>query len=322
MKFIKKLIPKESKILLLTLVLVMSCKSDKKDSNDADFEYEEKIEDQPKYVEVVTNNMDFVMVDTLKSGWNTIKYINKSQEPHFILFDDYPDGKTIDTIKARVMPAFDKGMNYIMQNKMDSAMGAFGALPKWFPELKFVGGTGLISPGKTAITTLNLKPGNYIIECYVKMENGMFHASMGMAKEVFVKEENTEMVPPEANVKLTISSAKGITYNDSIPKGSNTFSVFFEDQIVHEHFLGHDVNLVKLNDMANMEDLESWMNWINPDGLKLPMPIGVTFLGGTNNGLPGSTHYFQADIEAGNYAFIAEVPNAKQKGMLKTFIVK
>jgi hypothetical protein len=153
------------------------------------------------------------------------------------------------------------------------------------------------------------------------MANGMFHASMGMAKEFWVTSEDSAKEPTQANVNITISSTEGITYDKPIKKGHQIFSVLFKDQMVHEHFLGHDVNLVKLDDTANLETLEAWMNWANPTGLMTPIPTGVTFLGGSNNGLPGSIQYFEADLEIGNYAFISEVPNASKKGMLKRFTI-
>ncbi len=81
------------------------------------------------------------------------------------------------------------------------------------------------------------------------------------------------------------------------------------------------MNLVKLDDNVDIEKLEYWMNWMNPEGLMNPIPAGVTFMGGVNNGLAGSTHYFDATLEPGNYAFIAEVPKAGAKGLLQTFLV-
>ncbi|WP_242132925.1 hypothetical protein [Aestuariivivens marinum] len=308
----------KTKILLtLTFVLIISCKTDKKEKTNHSVATE-KIDNS---IEVVTNVMDFVCVDTIKSGWNTFKYINKSNEPHFLMFDDYPDDKTIDTIKSQVMKPFDDGMMYIMKGDMDAAMNAFGALPEWFQDVKFVGGTGLISPGMTANVTIKLEPGFHIMECYVKMENGMFHASMGMAKELYILEEDSGNQPPEADINITISSTEGIVYNKEITKGNHIISVFFKDQIVHENFVGHDVNLVKLSDNANLDELEAWMNWMNPKGLISPAPEGVTFLGGVNNGLTGNIQYFEVNLEPGNYAFIAEVPNSKSKGMFKTFSI-
>ena len=304
--------------MILMAIVAYSCKSDKKEEVD----YSVKEEKEDNVIEVVTNVMDFVSVDTIKSGWNTFKYINKSDEPHFILFDDYPNGKTLDTIKAVVMPPFDKGMAEIMKGDMDAAIAAFGELPPWFSEVKFVGGTGLISPKSETNVTVNLEPGVHIMECYVKMTGGMFHASMGMAKELYVLEEDSGNSPPEADININISSTEGITYTGDISQGKHIFSVHYVDQSVYEHFIGHDVNLVKLGDNADLEKLEYWMSWMNPDGLMNPMPEGVTFMGGVNNGLPGSTHYFEVELDDGNYAFISEVPNASEKGLLKTFTVE
>jgi hypothetical protein len=36
----------------------------------------------------------------------------------------------------------------------------------------------------------------------------------------------------------------------------------------------------------------------------------------------GNTGYFYADLKLGKYAFIAEVPNSRDKGLLKEFEVK
>lgn len=308
---------KSNILALLFLFILFCCKSDKKEKTD----YSKTTEKKDTSIEVITNVMDFVSLDTIKSGWNTFKYINKSNEPHFILIDDYPEGKTLDSIKARVIPAFDKGMALIMEDNMDDAIAAFGELPEWFPEVNFVGGTGLISPGLTATTTVKLEPGPHIMECYVKMTNGMFHVSMGMIKELYVLEEDSGNQPPKADINITISSTDGISYDKPISKGKHIFSVYYKDQSVYEHFIGHDINLVKLEDNANLEALEAWMNWLNPTGLITPVPEGVTFIGGVNNGLAGSTHYFEVDLDEGEYAFISEVPNSKEKGMLKTFTI-
>ena len=305
-------------VFLGTLLLVIGCKMEKKSTLPPETQ-EQKPKDNT--IEVITNVMDFVAKDTITSGWNTFKFINKSNEPHFILLDDYPDGKTLDTIKKVVMPPFDKGMELIMKGDTDGALEAFGGLPAWFPEVKFVGGTGLISPKSETNVTLKLEPGLHIMECYVKMANGVFHTSMGMVKELYVSEEDSGNQPPAADINISVSSTEGITYSGEITKGLHTFSVNYKDQAVYEHFIGHDVNLVKLADDADIEELEAWMNWMNPTGLTTPMPKGVTFLGGVNNGLAGSTHYFEINLDTGNYAFISEVPNASEKGLLKTFTI-
>ena len=303
-------------VFLITTASLFNCKQEKKQADT----YSE--EESKGIIEIVTNVMDFQTVDTVAAGWNTFKYINKSTEPHFVLFDDYPEGKGEEDAKKVVAPVFEKGMQLIMEGEMEEAMAAFGELPEWFGEIVFVGGSGLISGGEENTFTLNLKPGNHVIECYVKMENGMFHTSMGMAKELWVTDEDSRNKPPEATINMSISSTEGINYEGEITKGWQTFSILYNDQIVHENFVGHDVNLVKLEDNANLEELEAWMNWSNPTGLMSPVPEGVTFLGGTNDSPAGSTQYFTANLEPGNYAFIAEVPNTKAKGMFKQFTIE
>jgi hypothetical protein len=272
-------------------------------------------------IEIITEVMDFQTVDTITSGWNTFKYVNKSKETHFFLLDKYPEGRTIEDTKRDIMPPFDKGMDLINQGNMDEAMAAFGELPEWFSTIVFSGGSGLVSPKHTSTTTVKLDSGYYIIECYVKMANGKFHTSMGMIKELVVLDRDSGHSPPKLTVQIELSSTEGIIYNGEISSGKQVFEVSFKDQIVHENFVGHDINLVRLEENADLEELEAWMNWATPTGLMTPAPEGVVFLGGTNDSPTGSTQYFEVKLEPGNYAFISEVPSSKKKGMFKTFKV-
>ncbi len=305
-------------ILLLTGILMLfSCKMDKKQSSNDQAE-----EPKENVVEIITENMDFQMVDTIPSGWNTFRYKNQSPQTHFFLVDQYPPGKTSEDAENVIAPIFDAGMKLINENKIDEAMEAFGQLPEWFSDVKFLGGTGLLSPNTTGETTLYLEPGNYILECYLKMSNGIFHTSMGMTKDLVVSEEKSGNESLQANINISISSTEGIMTKDSIVEGLQTFSVHYLDQIVHENFVGHDVNLVKLEGDANLEELENWMNWATPTGLMEPAPQGVTFLGGVNDMPAGATGYFTAKLDPGNYVLISEVPNATAKGMLRSFEIK
>ncbi|WP_370476291.1 hypothetical protein [Tamlana flava] len=306
---------------LFAFVLVYNCKNEKKEQINIEQSQEQVKEKKDNYIEIVTNVMDFQSMDTIPSGWNTFKYINKSTQAHFFLLDKYPEGKNIQNTIAEVGPPFDNGMEFIMKGDMDKAMAEFGKLPEWFGQIVFTGGSGLVSPGQTSITTVKLLPGLYIMECYVKMADGKFHTSMGMAKEIHVLEEDSGNEPPKADIDITISSTDGITYSSSIKKGNQVFAVHYKDQIVHENFVGHDVNLVKLDANADLEMLEAWMNWATPTGLMDPLPEGITFLGGTNDAPAGSTQYFEVDLTPGKYAFISEVPNTSSKNMLKTFEV-
>jgi hypothetical protein len=298
------------------LLVCLSCNSGKQESIQIP---EEPAKEQ--VIEIVTENMDFQMPDTIPSGWNTFRYKNQSPQTHFFLIDKYPDGKTSKDAETLVAPVFDSAMKLIMAGKSEEGFAEFAKLPEWFAEVVFVGGSGLLSPNQTGETTLNLQPGKYILECYVKMNNGMFHTSMGMTKDIQVLDKDSGNEALVADISITISSQEGIVFKDSITAGKHIFSVFYKDQITHENFVGHDINLVKFDENANLEELEKWMNWADPKGLIEPAPKAFTFLGGVNDMPAGNTGYFTANLEPGHYALIAEVPNASSKNMLKTFVV-
>lgn len=301
----------------VAILLLTACKTDKKKEA-----VTETVEiPKPGSVQVQTQSMEFFSPDTLKSGWNTFIYENASTEVHFILMDLYPEGKTAADTQTDILPPFDEGMKLIMEGDIENAIAAFGKLPPWFQEVKYMGGTGIISPKHTAISTIYLEPGLYIMECYVKMADGTWHTSHGMYKEIIVTRESTKMEPPKPTIKVEISSTEGIVVKDTIESGKQTFEVFFKDQTVYEHFLGHDVNLVKYSDEASLDSLIHWMSWMNPDGLITPSPNGFTFLGGMNN-LPSSgIGYFEAILSPGNYALISEVPLADKKQLIQKFTI-
>ncbi|WP_445384186.1 hypothetical protein ACT6NV_09235 [Robiginitalea sp. IMCC44478] len=301
------------------VLLLSACKSDPKEKKEEETITEAET---PKVVQVVTKSMEFNVPDTIPSGWNTFVYKNLSTEPHFILLDKYPEGVNIENAKTEVVPAFDKGMELIMEGKNDEAMEAFGTLPAWFSEIVFSGGTGLISPNKTAVTTVKLEPGYYIMECYVRMPDGSFHSSMGMVKELIVTPDDSGMAPPEADLQIDLGSESGISWTGKPEAGKNIIRVNYTDQIVHENFVGHDLNLVAMAPDADLQALEAWINWATPEGLmSATLPEGFTFLGGTNDSPAGSSQYFEVELEPGQYVLISEVPNATSKGMLQTFQV-
>ncbi len=298
-------------LIILTGFAFFACQAEKSETT---------IE-EPAVIEIVTENMDFQMPDTIPQGWNTFQYLNKSDQTHFFLVEKYPEGKTIEDAKQEVVPHFSAGMKLINEGKMDEALVEFGKIPDWYASVEFVGGSGLVSPKNLAQTTIKLNPGYYLVECYVKMENGEFHTSMGMLESLVVSADTSGVTPPEEFVPINISSENGIVLNDSIRPGMQTFGVYFEDQKVYENVVGHDINLVKLSENANLDSMEKWMNWMDPSGLREPAPQGVLFLGGVNDMPPKTMGYFTASIGPGNYVLISEVPRASEKKLLKRFTV-
>ena len=320
MKTFKKGILLLMVIACLTLVF-STCKSDKKKNKDTTIIPTEQKTKKKNIVTIITESMDFQMSDTIPSGWNTFRYINKSPQTHFFLIDKYPEGKNSEDAKKFVAPVFDEAMKLLNEGKSKRGFEEFKKLPEWYSEVILLGGSGLTSPESTAQTTLHLKPGNYMLECYVKMSNGVFHSSMGMVKDIVVSDKDSGNSEPKADANITISSTDGIVLKDSVFAGKRTFSVHFKDQIVYESFVGHDINLVKLQSKTDLKNLENWMNWADPKGLIEPAPSDVTFLGGVNDMPTGNKAYFTAIVNKGIYGLISEVPNPSEKNLFITFEV-
>lgn len=309
---------------LILLLVFTGCK-DKKSEQEPIVLTEEKPKvekTEPGIVEVVTESMDFQLAKSVPSGWTTFKYRNQSKDTHFMILEKYPEGKTMADAKKELIPIFQNAMDSITAGKKDAGMGEFGKLPEWFQEVVFLGGTGMIAPGKIAQTTVNLEPGTYVVECYVKMNNGMFHSYLGMLAQLEVTSEKNEKEPPTPSSEINISTANGIEFDQNLQAGRQTFKVNFKDQKAYPNFVGHDVHLVKIAQGADIKILENWINWLDPKGLISPIPEGFEFLGGVQEMPAGYAGYFSVNLEEGNYAFISEIPEPSSHKMLKQFNIK
>jgi hypothetical protein len=303
-------------IIVLTLIVLASCK-EKKETKTSEFE----IESEKNYVEVITNVMDFEMVDEVKSGWTTFKYINKSLEPHFFILEKMPDTLGLETYKKDLFPPFISAFEHFEKGEMEAGMKEFEKIPKWFYNVELAGGVGLTSKKTTSKSTIFLEPGTYIMECYVRMPNGLGHVFMGMIKELKVVNESNGYKPPKADFNIGISSEKGITFVDSIKTGNYILSAKFEDQKQYEHLMGHDVNLVKIENDSLISDLNNWLNIVDFKAFRTPEPEGLLFLGGVEDLPAGKTGYFEVTLEKGSYVLISEIPNSVERKMIKPFTV-
>jgi len=310
--------------LLIILLIVTGCKEKQQEKETVVLMEEKQVAQNSEIgiVEVISNNMDFQLPKSIPAGWTTFKYRNQSADTHFFIVEKYPEGKTMAMAKKEVIPVFQRAMDSITAGKTDAGMAEFGNLPEWYQNVKFLGGTGLIAPGKIAETTINLDPGNYVIECYVKMNTGMFHSSMGMLAELEVTSIKNEKEPPTATSEINISSTKGMEFKENLEEGRHIIKVNFLDQIAYSNFVGHDVHLVKLSPDADLKTLENWMNWLNPKGFISPLPKGFEFMGGVQEMPAGYSGYFTVNLEEGHYAFISEIPNASKHNMIKEFVIK
>lgn len=261
-------------------------------------------------VEVTAQNYRFEMPDSIPSGWTTFKLINLDSCEHFMYLSLIPDSISFDTYHQKVSRSFDIIVDSLKAGKSKAEAGSmFGKLfPSWFfTDVKVMGGTGIISRGKTAVTTIKLIPGKYEVECYIKM-NGVFHSSMGMHHVLYVTKDSADTMPPKADADITLLNDK-IETEGKIKSGRNIFAVHYKE--LPKAGLGNDVHLIRMGNSTNIDSIEQWMDWMNVKGLESPAP--AEFLGGVQEMPVGYTSYFTVNLEPGNYAWITETLPVKHK---------
>lgn len=268
-------------------------------------------------VEVIAADFAFEAPSEIPSGWVTFRMRNEGKEHHFFLLSRLPDGKTFEDYKEEVGTPFDTVWHALMTGAVDKAEAGQmlgGLLPEWYASVRQMGGAGLVAPGRSVRTTVNLEPGTYVMECYVKTADGTFHTSLGMMLPITVTGVPSGGSAPDAGIEITLSNFQ-IAVEGEVTPGEHTVAVYFEE---HPEFgLGNDVHVVRLDDGVSVDEIVPWMDWMNVDGLREPAP--AVFVGGTQEMPVGYTAYFTVELEPGRYAWISE--STAGLGMVKEFTV-
>ena len=269
-------------------------------------------------VEVAARDYAFDMAAEIPSGWTTFRMSNEGEEHHFFLLTRLPEGKTIADYGTDVGMAFGAAWDALRTGAMDKAEAGQllgGLLPQWYGSAKAMGGVGLVAPGRVAQTSLNLEPGNYVVECYMKAPDGVFHSVLGMVRALTVTEDSSGAAAPVADMTITLSNHE-IAVDGKPAAGRHTVAVRFVEH--PEIGLGNDVHLARLTGEQNVGDVAPWMDWMEIDGLEAPAP--VEFLGGAQEMPAGYTAYFTVDLEPGRYGWITEA--SADRGLFREFTVE
>lgn len=274
---------------------------------------------QPPVVEVTAEDFEFDAPRRIASGWTTFRFTNSGEEEHFFILWRLPEGKTLADYKAGVVDGFTRVWNRYASGAIDrgEAEAALGEeLPEWFfAEAQPSGGAALTEPGETSQVTLELEPGTYAMECYVKTPQGTWHTERGMLRGLTVATESNGASPPEADVEVRLSNYE-IATSGELAAGTRTVAVHVEEN--PEGFMAHDLNLVRLDADTDVQEVVAWMDWMDLDQFRAPAP-GYS-LGGVEHLAAGRTAYFTVDLEPGRYAWVSEGYGAR--GMVEEFTVE
>ncbi len=286
------------------------------------------------------DNAFTLSADEIPAGWTTFELDNLTDHTHFAYISKLPaaavdqaDRRGMDPLELyyeRVTRPFQWFMDTQDNGKTPDPDDRFSdeqLFPAWFANLLPSGGVGLTAGGQTATTTVNLTPGEYVMECYVKDSNNDFHSYHGMLESLTVTDARGGSAP-DSTVSVSVSS-DGIDAPDTLEPGRQVVAVEFQDQRLYEHNLGHDVHLLRFDEETTVDDVDGWMNWLDPVQLVSDGTEPGTFIGGVETvltpdlleGLGTERSYLHLDLVPGDYAWVAEVPTPSEKGLLAEFTV-
>lgn len=246
--------------------------------------------------------------DVIPSGRTTIRFINEGAEHHMVFMSRLPEGKTSADYQSELQPAFVAGWHAVRDRQATPEQALeiiFGAVPEWFSDVTFVGGPGLAAPGVSSEVTLDLEPGNYVLECYVKTAEGVVHYMEGMVRPLTVAGRASNAAVPDADIQVTVSNA-AMAVEGSLTPGKHTVAVHVTEN--PEQGFGHSVHVARLEPAVSPQKVVDWMNWFSVDGLRSPAP--VPFIGGMHPMPTGVTRYFTVDLEPGRYLWVSEETGA------------
>ncbi len=247
----------------------------------------------PRVVEWEARDYSYEAPDTLPSGWVTIQMRNHGPEPHHGQLLRLNDGVT------------PQAFSQALQQEGESAIRL----------TTLVGGPAVVDAHRTAEVTVNLKPGAYVIACFVPSPDGVPHLAKGMLKAIDVTAADPSTAgPPASQGKLTMRDFS-FEMPDALPIGRTTY------EVSNVGVQPHELVVVRIAEGRTVDDVIAWYR--APSG---PPPFEA--VGGINALSNGETGYMTLDLEPGAYAAVCVVPETVSRvphlhlGMVKAFAVQ
>lgn len=276
---------------LVLLTALMACSSSKQVATPP----------APPVVTITATDYAFGMPDTITAGITTFQLVNGGREPHQAVIYGAP-GKTFAELEAAAVP----------KGSVVEWWHAFLALHPVFP-----GGPGVVMGPDSAVVTMNVPPGNYLVACFVPSPDGKWHVQKGMMHRLVVRPApaGTAAAPePKADVTVTMSD---YAYALSAPLTAGTHTIRVENSGPQVHELG-------IERLAPGKTIADWQRWVagGMRGEPVSMPVG-----GFAGPEIGKAGWVTMTFSPGKYLFLCYVPDAKDAaphiahGMVKEITV-
>ena len=247
----------------------------------------------PKVVAIDAHDYAFVAPDVIEGGLVTLKLKNLGHEVHHAQLLRLKDGVTFEQFT----------------NAMKEGEAAV------FPLITAEGGPSIIGHGGASEVTMDLRPGNYLLACFIQSQDGVPHLAKGMIRPFQVTEAKVAATAPTTSDAVSMVDF-GYTMPKTLPAGRSTLKV------VNDGKQWHEISVMRLAPGKTIEDVKRYLSG-PPDGPPPGEPVG-----GMQGLEPGASGYMTLDLQPGEYVGLCFIPDpASGKphvhlGMIAAFTVK
>lgn len=152
--------------------------------------------------------------------------------------------------------------------------------------------------GETAAVFTDLKPGNYIVMCFIDTNGGVPHFMKGMYRPFRVVKSANAGRSPKADLDIALFEY-GFKFSSSPTAGMHTVRLSNNGKQPHE------IEIFRLDDGKTVKDLDAWL--FGPMTTKSP----AAAVGGVVNVPPGAHPVFPVTLTPGRYVADCFLPDAK-----------
>jgi uncharacterized cupredoxin-like copper-binding protein len=228
-------------------------------------------------VTVTARDYAFDAPDTLAAGLTTLRLVNRGPELHHVQLLRLDGGRTL----ADLMAAFKAG----------------GAPPTWSHD---VGGPNAPVPGGQSEATVELKPGRYVIACFIPSPKGPPHIAKGMARELIVAPAARTAAAARAASPQAVLTLTDYRFDFSRPLTAGRQLV----RVRNTAQQSHEVLFVRLAPGKSAHDFVAWAE-------QMAGPPPGQPVGGTTAIERGGWNDVSLDLAPGDYALICFIPDAR-----------
>ena len=267
----------------VAVIVLTSCSSGTKTTTSA----------APAAIDVTAVNYAFTAPSTVAAGAVSVSLKNNGKEAHQAQLFKLNSGTDVGKL--------------VTAGKAESPDLALDKLGSW------VGGPDAVDPGKSAVATSSLAPGNYAFMCLLPDAKGRSHLSLGMVSALTVTANSSQAALPSA-----VANASTREFAFQLPsKWTGTVAVSNNGRQPHEF------QVLGIAPGKTAADFEKFFKSPGASG-----PPAYTAEGGSAVIAPGSRQVFDIDLKPGTYYAMCFVTDPQRKaphfalGMMTKFQVK